>query len=227
MNIATARRVIGIDGWTKGWVAVLLLDGAFAGASIHRTAAAAIDAAKDARAIGIDIPIGMPSGDVRLADVEARARVGPRRSSVFNVPPRAVIEAEPYAEANRLSKERYGRGISRQSYALRDKILEVDSIARRDKRIFEVHPEVTFAKMSDEPLQYKKTWAGMNERRQLLRAAGIDLPTDLGPVGVVPVDDILDAAAVAWTADRIARATAEAIPTEAEFDGNLRMAIWV
>jgi len=216
-----------MDAWAKGWVAVVLLDGAFAGASIHPTAAGAVDASKDASVIGMDIPIGMPSGGVRRADAEARARVGPRRSSVFNVPPRAIIEAAPYAEANRLSKERYGRGISRQSYALRDKILEVDSIARRDKRIFEVHPEVTFATMSEQPLQYKKTWAGTNERRQLLQAAGIDLPTDLGPVGVVPVDDILDAAAVAWTADRIAQGTAEAMPAEPEVDGNLRMAIWV
>lgn len=216
-----------MDAWTKGWVAVSLLDGAFAGASIHPTAAGAIEAAKDASAIGIDIPIGMPSDGVRQADVAARGRVGPRRSSVFNVPPRPVIEAEPYAAANRLSKERYGRGLSRQSYALRDKVLEVDMIARGDKRIFEVHPEVTFAKMSDHTLQYKKTWDGMNARRRLLRAAGIDLPADLGPVGVVPVDDILDAAAVAWTADRIAKGTAEAIPAETEFDGNLRMAIWV
>ncbi|MFC2177220.1 DUF429 domain-containing protein [Actinomycetota bacterium] len=227
MTSPGSRRVIGMDAWTKGWVAVSLLDGAFAGASIHPTAAGAIEAAKDASAIGIDIPIGMPSDGVRQADVAARGRVGPRRSSVFNVPPRPVIEAEPYAAANRLSKERYGRGLSRQSYALRDKVLEVDMIARGDKRIFEVHPEVTFAKMSDHTLQYKKTWDGMNARRRLLRAAGIDLPADLGPVGVVPVDDILDAAAVAWTADRIAKGTAEAIPAETEFDGNLRMAIWV
>lgn len=80
--------------------------------------------------------------------------------------------------------------------------------------------------MSDQPLQYKETWAGTNERRQLLRAAGIDMPDDLGPVGVVPIDDILDAAAVAWSADRIAQGKAETIPTEPELDGNLRMAIW-
>lgn len=215
-----------MDAWAKGWVAVVLVDGAFAGASIHPKAADAIAAAHDASVIGIDIPIGLPSTGVRRADAEARTRVGPRRSSVFDVPPRAVIETEPYEDANRLSKEKYGRGISRQSYALRDKIREVDPIARADNRIFEVHPEVTFATMSDQPLSYKKTWAGVTQRRRRLQDAGIDLPAELGSVGVVPVDDILDAAAVAWTADRIAQGTAEAIPADVELDGNLRMAIW-
>jgi predicted RNase H-like nuclease len=146
---------------------------------------------------------------------------------VFNVPPRAVLEAAPYAAANQLSKEQYGRGISRQSYALRGKILEVDSIARRDERLFEVHPEVTFAAMAGRTLHYKKTWVGTSERRRLIRLAGIEIPDDLGGAGVVPVDDILDAAAVAWTADRIAQGVAEAIPAEPEYDGKLRMAIWI
>ncbi len=227
MNPAAARRVVGMDGWKSGWVSLALLNGAFAEARIHETAAAAIDAQKDARVVCIDIPVGMPAEGIRRADEEARERVGPRRSSVFNVPPRAVIEATPYAKANRLSKDRYGRGISRQSYALRDKILEVDSIARRDDRVFEVHPEVTFAEMAGRTLHYKKTWTGTNERRELLRSAGIEIPDDLGAVGVVPVDDVLDAAAVAWTADRIARGVAAAIPVEPEFDGELRMAIWI
>lgn len=216
-----------MDGWKHGWVAVTLLDGAFAGAQIHKTAAAAIASNGDAIVIGMDIPMGMPDAGVRRADAEARARVGPRRSSVFHVPPRVVLEAAPYAEANRISKELFGRGISRQSYALREKILEVDSIARRDERLVEVHPEVTFARLAGHDLTYKKTWAGMNERRMLLRTVGIDLPADLGAAGVVPVDDVLDAAAVAWTADRVARGQAETIPADAEYDGNLRMAIWV
>lgn len=227
MSSAAARRVAGMDGWKSGWVSVALLNGAFIAAAIHETAAAAIDAHRDALVIGLDIPIGMPAAGIRRADAAARERVGPRRSSVFNVPPRAVLETQPYAAANRLSKDRYGRGISRQSYALRGKILEVDSIARHDERLFEVHPEVTFAEMSGRTLHYKKTWAGTNERRRLVRAAGIEIPDDLGAAGVVPVDDILDAAAVAWTADRIAHNAAEAIPAEPEYDGELRMAIWV
>ena len=80
------HRVIGMDGGKSGWVAVELDGGVFAAAHIHPTAAGAVDAARNASVIGIDIPIGMPADGVRRADVEARNRVGPRRSSVFNVP---------------------------------------------------------------------------------------------------------------------------------------------
>ena len=50
----------------------------------------------------------------------------------------------------------------------------------------------------------KKTWAGQMVRRRLLERHGIELPDDLGPVGVVPPDDVIDAAAAAWSAARIA-----------------------
>jgi predicted RNase H-like nuclease len=199
-----------MDGWRRGWIAVTLRNGTFVSAAAHATAADAIDRAEGISTVGIDIPIGFPAGGVRAADVLARKRIGARRSSVFDVPPRDVMTTATYAAANQLSKDRHGRGLSKQSYALRDKILEVDAIARTDKRIFEVHPEVT-----------------MNERRELLRTVGIELPSDIGAAGVAPVDDVLDAAAVAWTADRIARGVAEAIPADPEFDGPLRMAIWV
>jgi predicted RNase H-like nuclease len=216
-----------MDGWRRGWIAVTLRNGTFVSAAAHATAADAIDRAEGISTVGIDIPIGFPAGGVRAADVLARKRIGARRSSVFDVPPRDVMTTATYAAANQLSKDRHGRGLSKQSYALRDKILEVDAIARTDKRIFEVHPEVTFAAVAPRPLHHKKSWAGMNERRELLRTVGIELPSDIGAAGVAPVDDVLDAAAVAWTADRIARGVAEAIPADPEFDGPLRMAIWV
>lgn len=220
-------RVLGLDGWRRGWVAVTLEDGAFAAATTHATVADALGAIGDTQAIAVDIPIGLPVTGSRRADIAARARLGVRRSSVFDAPPRDVIEAEPYAAANRLSKERYGRGLSRQSYALRDKILEVDALVHHDNRIFEVHPEVTFALLAGEPLPSKKTWAGVNRRRSLLGAAGIELPDELGAAGVVPVDDVLDAAAAAWSADRIARGVAQPIPADAELAGGRPMAIWV
>ena len=51
----------------------------------------------------------------------------------------------------------------------------------------------------------KSTWAGAVTRRRLLAAQGIELPGDLGLAGQqVGVDDVLDAAAVAWTARRFA-----------------------
>jgi predicted RNase H-like nuclease len=89
-----------------------------------------------------------------------------------------------------------------------------------------VHPEISFAELGGgEPVAAgKKTWNGQMTRRALLGAAGIDLPDVLAGAGTVPADDILDAAAVAWTASRIARGRASSPPQFGE--GGLPMAIW-
>jgi predicted RNase H-like nuclease len=46
----------------------------------------------------------------------------------------------------------------------------------------------------------KKSWNGQNDRRRALAAAGVRVPDRLAWAGAVPVDDLLDAAAVAWCA---------------------------
>ena len=49
-------------------------------------------------------------------------------------------------------------------------------------------------------------------RRALLAGVGISLPGNLAAAGAAAPDDILDAAAVAWSADRIARGQASSLP---------------
>ena len=83
--------VIGCDVAKGTWVAVVLRDGAFARAFTATTLAEV--AAEPAAAIAVDIPIGFPESGARTADIEAARFVGPRRSSVFPTPPRAVWEA--------------------------------------------------------------------------------------------------------------------------------------
>ena len=51
-------------------------------------------------------------------------------------------------------------------------------------------------------------------RRTLLAPHGIELRDDLAAAGPVPVDDVLDAAAVAWTAGRIAPGVALCLPPD-------------
>ncbi len=65
-------------------------------------------------------------------------------------------------------------------------------------------------------------------RRPLLAANAIDLPGDLGLSGLrVGVDDVLDAAAVARTATRVAAGTARRLPVLAErFSDGVDCAIW-
>lgn len=82
----------------------------------------------------------------------------------------------------------------------------------RDPRIFEVHPELWSAATAGAPL-VSKNWNGAMRRRTLLAAHGIELRDDLAAAGPVPVDDVLDAAAVAWTAGRIAADVALCLPT--------------
>ena len=175
--------VVGVDGFRDGWVAVVLLEGQFGGAFTANHFAEVVGAVPDAATIGVDIPIGLPATGRRRADVAVRAELGARRSTVFLTPPRRVVEQDTYASANALAKKDYGFGISKQSYALRRKILDVDSVVRTDQRIHEVHPELAFVSMSGGELASKRSYAGVRQRLGALDAAGIVLPEELGAAG--------------------------------------------
>jgi len=203
--------VVGIDGATSGWVAVRLVDGVLDGCGLASDLAEIVSANEDAEIFAIDIPIGLPDRGQRAADRAAREFVGPRRSSVFAVPPRAVLSRGDYAEANALSRQLTGKGIPRQSFALRERIFEAEAIAS-DPRVHEVHPEASFRALKGSPLDYyKKTWNGLTERIGLLADAGIQLPGDL-PCGIVLADDVVDAAVAAWSAQRISRGEGSTLP---------------
>lgn len=181
--------------------------------------------------VAIDIPIRLPDAASRKADQRAREIVGPRRaSSVFTTPVRVAIESDEYATATAENLRLTGRGISRQAYDLRAKLLQVDHWVRQTVlRVVEVHPEASFAVMAGGPLAASKTtWAGAEERRTLLAAAGITLVGRLGTAGAkAGVDDIMDAAAAAWTAQRVADRTALCAPDPPEvFSDGIPAAIW-
>lgn len=200
---------------TKGrWIVVVLEDGRFQRAFVENTIANVLNVVEDFAVLAVDIPIGLPRGRRhRQCDVEAKALLKPNSSSVFFAPPHRVLIEPIYERANLLSKTEYRRGISRQAYGLRTKILEVAPIAARDDRIVEAHPEVCFLTMKGAPLEFsKKTWNGQMERRSLLRAQGIEIPDQLDPAGSIPPDDLLDAAAAAWTAWRVHRHQADVLP---------------
>ncbi len=223
--------VIGIDACPKGWAAVVLR-GDDQAVEVHflPTIDAVTGAVPDAELIAIDIPIGLPTSGVRPADVAARAFVGRRRSSVFATPVRSALEAATYAEAVRISNELTGSGISQQAYALRTKILEVDRwLPSAPCPVFEVHPEVCFTVMRGEPAAAsKKTWHGMSERLDVLRQVGIRLDdVDSVAGSVIGADDVIDAAAAAWSARRLASGIARSFPDHAEHSPMGRLiAIW-
>ena len=116
-------------------------------------------------------------------------------SSVFAIPEREKFDA-PFAE---------GGGISAQAHALGERIRHVTALAAADSRFCEVHPELCFTAMNDmRRLKFrKKSAGGAFERLGLLRRHGINIdPGTLGGAATIPLDDVLDAAACAWTAAR-------------------------
>jgi predicted RNase H-like nuclease len=213
-------KVIGVDAAAGEWLAVLLVDGFFAGADLQPSVAALLDRHPEVEVVAVDIPIGLPVGGTRPADEEARRFVGGgRASSVFMTFPREVLAAETYAAAVAEARRLLNRGLSQQGYALRARIFEVGRIAEVDRRVVEVHPEVSFRAMKGTPLRSSKhSWSGMNERRALLAAAGILLPDDLPGGGRVAPNDVVDAAVAAWSALRVAEGRAETLPSERPAD---------
>jgi predicted RNase H-like nuclease len=228
-NVAIMRdaTVTGVDGCAAGWVAVTLgAESGPAAAPAGIAVAATLDGLPLTGVTGIDMPLGLLETGWRDADLLARRALGRRGVTVFAIPPRAVWECETYADANRVCRDLTGKGFSVQAWGLRRKITEADDFRLRAQpapspvQLYEVHPELSFAAMAGAPLpDSKHTAAGLAVRRALLATAGVILPTR---VAGAAEDDLLDAAAVAWSARRVAagQATVLTSPAQRAADGS-------
>lgn len=205
MNAATCRTAIGLDGFSKGWVAVLL-DGKRQEISFHRDVREALSRPFD-RA-GIDIPIGMTHDGERDCDLLARAKLRPHTSRVFTGARRWLwLEFSDPDAANWEAQRRGQKRVSRQLWHIGAKIMEVDAFVRAhpSRDIREVHPEAVFLRLNgDEPLPSKKSAEGIAQRRALLKRSGIhqiDQWLTKARIGSgAKRDDVLDACAVALAA---------------------------
>jgi predicted RNase H-like nuclease len=208
------KKVVGVDGTKGGWVAIRLEDGRFAGDHVIHPIETDFEQFSDAEVIAVDVPIGFGP---RQADTAARAYLKGAASTVFSTPSREVLEVVFGP----------GLGVSAQAHALGPRILHVTRLAQNDSRIYEVHPEVSFRAMNDGQAlrQRKKSAGGALQRIELLRRQGIELE-GLGPASAVPLDDVLDAAASAWSAHRIATGSARSLPHPPEVRDEFAMAIW-
>jgi predicted RNase H-like nuclease len=205
-----ARTVAGLDGCRGGWVVVTVSAERDEVVSVQRLGdvdgvIAKLDSGELAAA-GIDIPIGLPDAGPRRCDVEARRVIGLRRSSVFPAPVRGVLGAITYRDALARSRAASGKGLSRQAFGIMSKVDETDVLMtpRRQQRLVEVHPEVSFALMAGTPMAHaKRRPGGRSERLRVLREFFPDLDVHAGGriEGTSP-DDLLDAFAVAWSARR-------------------------
>jgi predicted RNase H-like nuclease len=210
--------VLGVDGCRGGWIGVVF-DGETAWGQFAPAISQLVDGAGAVDVVAIDMPIGLPDAARRQADELARRAIGPRSSSVFTTPCRAALEAPTHAEASEINRSRVGEGVSVQAYHLRKSIFDVDLWVRTaTHRVIEVHPELTFTVLAGDHLTSRKaTWAGAKEREDLLRRAGIVLDGTLGAAGHrAGVDDVLDAAAAAWSAWRHLHGRAVSLPAPPE-----------
>jgi predicted RNase H-like nuclease len=206
--------VAGVDGTKGGWVAIVLEDGRFAADHVLCAVQADLGELGEAAVIAVDVPIGFGP---RQADTAARTFLTGAASTVFTTPAREILEG-PFGP---------GLGVSAQAHALGARILYMTELARSDPRIREVHPEVSFRAMNGgRPLRHrKKSAGGALERIELLRRNGIELDR-LDSAASAPLDDVLDAGAAAWSAQRIATEQAESLPDSPETVDGRQVAIW-
>ena len=154
---------VGVDGCSKGWIAAALHLGNVVSVEYVPTIDELPARFPDATTIGIDIPMGFPTTcEPRKSELHAKKLLKGLHHSVFLTPPRAVLEMPTHAQATKLAVELIGKGISRQSFALKEKIFEVQAwLPAAPCGAFEVHPEVSFAVLAGAPITpSKKTWGG-------------------------------------------------------------------
>jgi predicted RNase H-like nuclease len=233
--------IAGVDGRRGGWAVALVTLGAprpavawhVVGGQDADGFRAVLELARDADAVGVDCPIGLPAHEWRPCDLLAKKRLGRGSARVFLTPPRPVLAASTYTEALLVARELLGgRGVSAQTYGLRRIVLAVDEVLRRPgvsggprgaqppvrRDVVEVHPELSFLALAGrapgDPLPSKKTAAGRAARLAALARWVPDAAAD-APDG----DDGLDALAAAWSAWRHAAGVAETLGGDVDEHG--------
>jgi predicted RNase H-like nuclease len=154
---------------------------------------------------------------------------------VFPCPIRPALDARTWSEACTITQAADGRRITQQTFAILPKIRQVDAAIRTTnlkERLFEIHPEVSFAARQGAPMAYPKRKQEGHEARLALVSAHFGaevyerVAAQVKGQGVAP-DDILDAFAALWSAQRIFEGKARRLPAEPVFDSlGLPMHIW-
>jgi len=187
--------------------------------------------------IAIDVPIGLTENGSRQCDIEARKLLGPRASSVFPAPIRSALQSKTRQHADEIRRKIEGKGVSAQAFGIYKKVLELDKTLsaqpQLQQQVKEVHPELCFwAWNNKRAMSYKKkSNDGRAERRNLVtKHFGTKVIEEIRAkylVKCVSHDDIYDAFAALWTAERIFAGNAEVIPDPSPRDAiELRMEMW-
>jgi predicted RNase H-like nuclease len=244
-------QLLGLDGCKHGkWVVAISDDSMIRITFDVATTSEVLASISHNTTAAIDIPVGL-SRRPRLCDTTAREFLEARRNTVFYPPcPEACRRASrrkgSYAAHHRAvsalnkKKSTLRVGISRQALGIAPRIWDVNRrLTHADQaRIKEAHPEVSFALMNGcGPVGgSKKTAEGKAARLELLASRGVPrfnvtawretLASVHGRCAAE--DDIIDAAAMLWTAWRVHRGIAVRLPAGKVQRGarGLEMAIW-
>lgn len=226
--------IIGIDGCRGGWLCVCETHGELE-ALVAPTLAHLLER-RMPDIVVIDMPIGLSPHGPRACDTLARRALAPTRaSSLFPAPVRGALGHATYEVTCAAHRAIDGRAISKQSWFILPRIVEVDALVQKQPRwrdvLHEGHPELSFATWNGgAPMAHaKRTADGRAERRALVESRWPGAVARLAPTlprGTYAPDDLLDAFAVLWTAHRLARGEAVARPDPPDHDATgLRMSI--
>ena len=202
--------LIGVDGTSSGWVASIggSEKKCLSSINFYENLGKLLSDYPDSLVV-IDMPVELnEKNHLRECDILAKRYLGRNfQSSVFIPPLKRVLKCSVYQEANSLSKKIAGKGLSKQSWHLKNKIIEVQDLCKISNKIYEGHPECSFKMLKNEPLESKKkTVKGIFERLNLLRKVGLDpLSTSLNLENnsAIKIDDVLDSMVLFITALRI------------------------
>jgi predicted RNase H-like nuclease len=137
---------------------------------------------------------------------------------------RPALAATTHAEASALSRQCGGKGVSVQAWHLFARVRELDDFLGQERdwcdALVEVHPELSFLALNgDEPLSASKHRIDGIYRRRALIAEAFGWPAIESAVAQlagtrVKEDDLLDAFAVLWSAERVAAGASVSLPAD-------------
>lgn len=231
-------QVAGVDGCKGGWFVVITSAMKISSQIdtpcvfelksflVAGTFAEVLSETSDCQLVCVDIPIGLSDGgEPRDCDIAARKVLGrPRASSVFPAPIRPCLSAQDYKTASQICFEHSGKKLNRQSFALLEKIRQVDNLMTPalQYQVREIHPEISFWTLNNQKAiqQNKKTVPGQAQRHKLLQQIFTDMDSILAqaPVHSFAMNDALDAIVAAWTAGQAVIGKAKTLPEKPQLD---------
>ena len=227
----------GADGCKAGWLCIVRdLATASIISRVHASAESLLGQDPRPSILAVDIPIGLAQIGHRTCDQRARRILGKRGCCVFSAPIRGMLSATNQAEASALRWAAEGKRVSAQAAAILPKVREIDAVLNRDPGlqswVREVHPEVCFTEWNAGTpiIERKKSAMGKAKRAALVSEhfghSALSSIRARHSRREVADDDIADAFAALWSAERILSGSAQVLPATPEYDQRgLRMEI--